>query len=57
MTDMVMPIHQVLYPVYGAHLVLFTTLLVLLSVTVVSGLPASRIANLKPTDAIRGKLS
>jgi ABC-type lipoprotein release transport system permease subunit len=50
-----MPVPQVLYPVYGLRLVVGTTLLVLVSVTVVSSLPASRIAKLKPTDALRGK--
>ncbi|MFC1683165.1 ABC transporter permease [Candidatus Zixiibacteriota bacterium] len=46
---------QVLYPIYGLRLVLGTTLLVLLAVTVISFLPASKIAKLKPTDALRGK--
>jgi putative ABC transport system permease protein len=55
MSDMGLPVPQVLYPVYGARLVIGTTLLVLISVTVVSSLPASRIAKLKPTDALRGK--
>jgi ABC-type lipoprotein release transport system permease subunit len=55
MSDMGMPVPQVLYPVYGPRLVLGTTLLVLVSVTVVSGLPASRIAKLNPTHALRGK--
>jgi len=55
MSDMGMPVPQVLYPVYGAWLVLGTTLLVLISVTVVSSLPASRIARLNPTHALRGK--
>jgi putative ABC transport system permease protein len=50
-------IPQALYPSYGARLLLGTTLLVLISVTVVSFLPASRIAKLKPTDALRGKSS
>jgi ABC-type lipoprotein release transport system permease subunit len=55
MSDMGVPVPQVLYPVYGLRLVLGTTLLVLVSVTVVSSLPTSRIAKLKPTDALRGK--
>ena len=54
-SEMGLPVPQVLYPVYGARLVVGTVLLVLISVTIVSSLPASRIANLKPTDAIRGK--
>jgi ABC-type lipoprotein release transport system permease subunit len=48
---------QTLYPSYGAWLVLGTTLLVLVSVTFVSFLPASKIAKLKPTEALRGKRS
>jgi ABC-type lipoprotein release transport system permease subunit len=50
-------IPQALYPSYGARLLVGTTLLVLVSVTIVSFLPASRIAKLKPTDALRGKAS
>lgn len=46
-----------LYPVYGLQLVAGTTLLVLITVTIVSFLPASKIAKLKPTDALRGKQS
>ncbi len=50
-------IPQALYPSYGAKLLVGTTLLVLVSVTIVSFLPASKIAKLKPTDALRGKQS
>lgn len=46
---------RVLYPTYGLRLLVGTTLLVLVTVTFVSLLPASRIAKLKPTDALRGK--
>ena len=49
-------ISDILYPSYGAGLVLGTTLLVLVTVTIVSFLPTRRIARLKPTDALRGKL-
>ena len=48
---------ETLYPSYGAWLVLGTTLLVFVSVTVVSFLPASKIAKMKPTEALRGKQS
>lgn len=48
---------QTLYPHYGMWLVVGTTLLVLISVTFVSFLPASKIAKLKPTEALRGKRS
>ena len=46
-----------IYPAYGAVLVVGTTLAVLLVTTVVSYLPARRIAQLKPTDALRGRLT
>jgi ABC-type lipoprotein release transport system permease subunit len=57
MSDMGMPVPHILYPAYGLRLVLGTAVLVFVSVTVVSGIPASRIAKLKPTDAIRGKMT
>jgi len=46
-----------LYPIYSVGLVAGTALLVFLITTVVSFLPTRRIAKLKPTDAIKGKLS
>ena len=52
-----MAIAETLYPVYSVQLVVATTLIVMASVTVVSFLPARRIARMNPTDAIRGKLS
>jgi ABC-type lipoprotein release transport system permease subunit len=46
-----------LYPSYGVPLVVGTTLLVLVTVTIVSFMPTRRISKLKPTDALRGKLT
>jgi putative ABC transport system permease protein len=46
-----------LFPIYGAGLVFGTTVLVLVVTTIVSYLPARRIAKLKPTDALRGRTS
>jgi putative ABC transport system permease protein len=46
-----------LYPTYSAALVLGTTLLVFLAATVVSFIPTRKIAKLKPTEALRGKVS
>lgn len=46
-----------LYPTYSAALVIGTTVLVLAVTTVVSYLPTRRIARLKPTDALRGRLT
>ncbi|NOZ03489.1 MAG: ABC transporter permease [FCB group bacterium] len=55
--DFGMALGNTLYPIYGAWLVIGTTLLILLAVTIVSFLPTRRIAKLKPTDALRGKIS
>lgn len=46
-----------LFPVYGIVLVLGTALLVLTVTTVVSYLPTRRISKMKPTDALRGRIS
>ncbi len=46
-----------LFPSFGAGLVAGTTLLVLLVTTIVSFLPTRRIARLKPTEALRGRIS
>lgn len=46
-----------LYPVYGWKLVVGTIVLVLITVTIVSFLPTGKIAKLKPTDALRGKMT
>jgi len=46
-----------IYPAYGAVLVVGTTALVLVVTTIVSYLPTRRIALLKPTDALRGRLT
>jgi ABC-type lipoprotein release transport system permease subunit len=50
-------IGEKLYPAYSAGLVAGTTLLVFTVTTVVSYLPTRRIARLKPTDALRGRLT
>jgi ABC-type lipoprotein release transport system permease subunit len=46
-----------LYPTYGAGLVVGTTLIVLTAVTIVSFLPTRKIADLNPTEALKGKRS
>ncbi len=46
-----------LYPVYGWKLVVGTIIFVLITVTIVSFLPTRKIAKLKPTDALRGKMT
>lgn len=46
-----------LYPTYSAGLVVGSTLLVLLVTTAVSYMPSRRIARMRPTDALRGRLT
>ena len=46
-----------LFPVYSVWLVGITIAIVMFTVTIVSYLPSRRISRMKPTDAIRGKIS
>jgi len=46
-----------IFPSFSAGLVIGTTLLVLIVTTIVSFIPTRKIAKLKPTDALRGKLT
>lgn len=46
-----------IFPVYSVGLIAGTVLLVLFITTIVSFIPTRKIASLKPTDALRGKLS
>ncbi|MDZ7270119.1 MAG: FtsX-like permease family protein [candidate division KSB1 bacterium] len=55
--SMGMAIAERIFPAYSAGLVVGTTVLVLLAVTIVSFLPARKIAKLRPTDALRGRTS
>jgi len=50
-------IGEALFPVYGTGLVIGTTILILLVTTIVSFIPTRKIAKLKPTDALRGKMT
>ena len=50
-------IGEKLFPTYSASLVLGTILLVMTVTTIFSFLPTRRIAKLKPTDALRGKMT
>ena len=52
---MVLP--QTLYPAYSAALVFGTIVVVLITVTITSFIPVRKLAKLKPTDALRGKMS
>lgn len=50
-------IGDAIYPVYSVRLVVGTILVIMVAVTVVSFLPARRIAQMNPTDALRGRVS
>ena len=45
-----------IYPTYSLGLVVTTILLILLTTTIVSYLPSRKIAKMKPTEALRGKI-
>lgn len=54
--DMGITIADTIYPYYSFGLILTTLIIVVLSATIVSYLPARKISNMKPTDALKGKL-
>ncbi len=54
MTDLA--IAAKIYPYYSVRLIIITIILVVISATIVSYLPARRISKMKPTDALKGKL-
>jgi ABC-type lipoprotein release transport system permease subunit len=54
MTDI--PIAETIYPYYGLRLIVTTIILVVVTATIVSYLPARKISKMKPTDALKGKL-
>ncbi|MFB0908943.1 MAG: putative ABC transport system permease protein [Spirosomataceae bacterium] len=45
-----------IFPVYGIGLVVGTVLLVVISATIISYLPARSISKLNPVNALKGKL-
>jgi putative ABC transport system permease protein len=51
-----LPVRDVIYPYVGLQLIVITIILVVLSATIVSYLPARRISKMEPTDALKGKL-
>jgi len=53
--DMGMTIAETVYPYYSIQLIVATVLIVLITATIVSYIPAKKIARMKPTDALRGK--
>jgi putative ABC transport system permease protein len=54
MTDL--SIAESIYPYYSIRLIITTIILVIISATIVSYLPARKISKMKPTDALKGKL-
>jgi len=54
--DMGITIAETIYPVYGAGLIIGTSLLIFIITLIVSYLPARKISKMKPTDAIKGKI-
>ena len=52
-----LPVGAQLYPYYSISLIVITIILVVISATIVSYLPARKIARMKPTDALKGKIS
>ncbi len=55
-TDYGLAMADKIFPVYSAGLVAGTVVLILLTTTLVSYLPSRKIAKMKPTEALRGKL-
>ncbi|MDO9547649.1 MAG: FtsX-like permease family protein [Candidatus Marinimicrobia bacterium] len=54
--DFGLAIAETIYPAYSLGLVVGSTLIVLITTTIVSYIPARRISKMNPTDAIRGKI-
>ncbi len=54
--DMGIAVADIIYPYYSIGMVLSSLLLVVISATIVSYLPARKISKMRPTDALKGKL-
>jgi ABC-type lipoprotein release transport system permease subunit len=54
--DFELPISEAIYPYYSLRLILITVLIVVITATIVSYLPARKISKMKPTEALKGKL-
>ena len=52
-----LPIAEKIFPYYSFRLIIITIILVVISATIISYLPSRKIAKMKPTDALKGKLS
>ncbi len=54
--DMGITIAETIYPYYSVGLIISTLILVVVSATIVSYIPARKISKMRPTDALKGKL-
>lgn len=54
--DMGITVAETIYPYYSMGLIITSIILVVVSATIVSYLPARKISKMKPTDALKGKL-
>ena len=52
-----LPVAEKIIPYYSLGLIVFTVIIVVITATIVSYLPARKISKMKPTDALKGKLS
>lgn len=55
--DMGITMAETIYPFYSIGLIITTTVFVIASATIVSYIPAKKISKMKPTDALKGKVS
>jgi ABC-type lipoprotein release transport system permease subunit len=51
-----LPVAEKIFPYYSISLIIITIILVVITATIVSYLPARKIAKMRPTDALKGKI-
>jgi ABC-type lipoprotein release transport system permease subunit len=51
-----LPVAEAIFPYYSFRLILMTIMIVVITATIVSYLPARKISKMKPTEALKGKL-
>ena len=54
--EMGLPMAKRTFPDYGWHLIIVTAILLIISVTLVSFMPARKISKMDPVNALKGKL-
>jgi ABC-type lipoprotein release transport system permease subunit len=52
-----LPLAEKIFPYYSFNLIMITIVIVIISATIVSYMPARKISKMKPTDALKGKLA